>query len=331
LHVLITGSNGFVGATLCKKLIEHGDTVRGLVRKTSDLSLLKNVPVDLIVGSLDDPESLKRAVQNIDIVYHVAAAVTDWGTLQFFRRVNVEGTKNILDAAVLARVKRFVLVSSVAVQNFIGGQDMDEDTPKGPTPFPYCQSKREAEALALAYHHSGKIEITIVRPGDVYGPGDRVSLLKMAKMLEKGQMMTIGGGKVLGALTYVGNLVDGLILAGTHPKAPGEVFIITDGEKVTWQRYFETLTRELNLPKPRLSINWRIAWLLALLLESIHRLFKLKSRPLVTHYLVAHLKKDFHFSIAKAQNVLGYQPEVSFDEAVHRTAVWYRKVVRNEN
>ena len=330
MRVLVTGANGFVGAALCKRLIENGDTVRGLVRKTSDLSLLEDVPVDLVVGSLNDPDSLGKAVRDIDIIYHVAAAVTDWGTLAFFRQVNVEGSRNILDAAVRAKVKRLVLVSSVAVQDFIGGQDMNEDTEKGPTPFPYCRSKREAEELALDYHRSGKIEVSIIRPGDVYGPGDRVSLLKMAKMLEKGQMMHIGGGKVLGAFTYVENLVDGLVLAGTHSKAPGDVFIITDGEKVTWRRYFETLTSELALPKPRLSINWRITWLLAVILETVHRLFKLKSRPLVTRYLVAHLRRDFHFSIDKAQKVLGYRPRVSFDEAIHRTAVWYRRVVRGK-
>jgi len=330
LRVLVTGANGFVGATLCKKLVAKGYAVRGLVRKTSDLSLLKDVSLELVVGSLDDRESLKKAVQGVHVVYHVAAAVTDWGTLEFFRRVNVEGTRNMLEASVHAKVKRFVLVSSVAVQDFIGGQDMDEETEKDPTPFPYCQSKREAEALALSYHQSSKMDVTIIRPGDVYGQGDRVSLLKMASMLEKGQMMTIGGGRVLGAFTYVENLVDGIILAGTHPKASGEVFIITDGEKVTWRRYFETLTRELALPKPRISIHWRIAWILASVLEFVHHTFSLKKRPLVTRYLVAHLRRDFHFSITKAQRVLGYHPAVSFDEAIHRTAVWYKKVVRGE-
>lgn len=331
MRVLVTGANGFVGAALCRKLVDRGETVRGLVRKTSDLSLLEGIPVDLVVGSLDDPDSLTRAARDSDIVYHVAAAVTDWGTLEFFRRVNVEGTRNILDVSIQTSVKRFVLVSSVAVQDFIGGWDMTENTPKGPTPFPYCVSKREAESLALDYHRSGKIQVTIIRPGDVYGPGDRVSLLKMAKMLERGRMIVIGGGEVLGAFTYIENLVDGLILAGSHTQAPGEVFIVTDGEKITWRRYFKKLTRELVLPEPRLSINWRIAWILAGFLEFIHRLFQIKSRPLVTRYLVAHMRRDFHFSVTKAENILGYRPSVSFDEAIRRTAVWYRKVVRGED
>ena len=194
MRILVTGANGFVGAMLCKKLIEKGERVRGLVRKTSDLSLLEGVPVEKVVGSLEDSTSLKSAVKDIDLVYHVAAAVTDWGTLDYFQQVNVEGTRNILNASVQAGVKRFIFVSSVVVHSFIGAQDMNEDSPQLPTPFPYCQTKREAESLVMDCHRTGKMDVTVVRPGDIYGPGDRVSLLKMAKMLESGKMAYIKGG-----------------------------------------------------------------------------------------------------------------------------------------
>ncbi len=330
MHVLVTGANGFVGAALCRKLTERRDTVRGLVRKTSDLTLLEGLPVQLVVGSLEDASSLAEAVGGSEVVYHVAASVTDWGTPEAFRRVNVEGTRSVLEAAVVAGVRRFVLVSSVAVHSFIGARDMDEDAPQFPTRFPYCQSKREAEDLVRAAHRSCRIETVIVRPGDVYGPGDRVSLLKMAGMLESGRMGLIAGGKRLGAFTYVENLADGLVLAGAIKSAAGEAFVITDGIELTWRDYFRKLTAELDLPGPRFSVPPSVAAVLAAVLEGVYTCFRIRSRPPLTRYLAAHLSHDVHFCIDKARRILGYHPAVNVDEAIRRTAVWYRRVVRGE-
>jgi nucleoside-diphosphate-sugar epimerase len=323
VDVLVTGANGFVGSTLCRKLAGRGDAVRGLVRATSDLALLEGVPVERVVGNLDDPASLEAATRGIEIVYHAAAAVTDWGTLGYFRRVNVEGTRNLLEAAVANGVQRFVHVSTVAVHSFIDAQEMDEQSPQLPTPFPYCQTKREAEALALDYHRRGEIDVTVVRPGDVYGPGDRVALLNMAGLLKAGRLPYVGGGRKLGAFAYVENLADGLILAGTIERAVGEAYVITDGVKMTWREYFGKLTAALGMPHPRISVHPALAYAAATLLEAAYRLLRLPGRPPVTRYLVAHLRGDFHFSIAKARRELVYEPRVGVDEGVRRTAEWY--------
>jgi nucleoside-diphosphate-sugar epimerase len=136
MRILVTGANGFVGAALCRKLAETGHQVRGLVRKTSDLSLLQGVTLELLFGSLQDAESLRIAAEGMDLVYHIAAAVTDWGTYDYFYEVNVQGTKRVLEASSEADVRRFIMVSSVAVHSFSGGQDMDEQAPQYPTPFP---------------------------------------------------------------------------------------------------------------------------------------------------------------------------------------------------
>jgi nucleoside-diphosphate-sugar epimerase len=329
MHALVTGANGFVGSWLCRKLVERGDAVRGLVRATSDLSLLEGVPIERAIGSLDDPASLAAAAQGIDVVFHVAAAVTDWGTLEWFRRVNVEGTRALIEAAIQSGVRRFVYVSTVAVHSFIDAQDMTEDSPQLPTPFPYSQSKREAEALVMGYHREGKIEASIVRPGDVYGPDDRVALLKLAPVLEAGMMAHIGSGEKLGAFAYVENLVDGIILAGTVEKAAGEAYVITDGVKLTWRAYWDRLTDALDLPRPRLSVPPFLARAVVAVLESAYRLFRITSRPPITRYLVDHMTNDVHFSIEKARRELGYAPQVGLDEAVARTAAWYRRTVRH--
>jgi nucleoside-diphosphate-sugar epimerase len=328
MRVLVTGANGFVGAALCRKLVERGDSVRGLVRSTSDLALLEGVPVEQVVGDLGDPSSLADAAQGVEVVYHVAAAVSDWGSPAYFRRVNVEGTRNVLEAAVQGGIGRFVYVSSAAVHSFTGAQDMNEQSPQLPTSFPYCQSKREAETLVLGYHRQGKIAATIVRPGDVYGPGDRVALLRLSKLLESGLMAHVGRGEKLGAFTYVENLAHGLVLAGTVEWAAGEAYVVTDGVKLTWRAYFDKLTSALDVPPPRISVDPALAYAAATVLEFVYRLLHITRRPPITRYLITHLSKDFCFSIEKARRELGYEPQVRVDEAIRRTARWYKRVVR---
>lgn len=328
MKVFVTGANGFVGSALCRKLLEREDTVLGLVRKTSNLSLLEGVPIQKVIGSLDDENSFSDALNNVEVLFHVAGAVSDWGKLEYFRKVNVQGTRNLIEAAIEKKVKRFVYVSSIVVHSHIDSCDLDEQSPQYDTPFPYVQTKREAEKLVMNYHKERKIEVTIVRPGDIYGPGDRVSLLKMAPMLEKGIMGNIGGGKTIGALTYVQNLADGLILAGTKKEAAGEAFVITDGKKISWREYFEALTEELNVPPPRFSLPPVVAGSIANLLEFIYRILSIKKRPPLTKYLVTHLRENFHFSIDKAKKMLGYKPSIDFDQAIKETAVWYKTVVK---
>jgi nucleoside-diphosphate-sugar epimerase len=331
MKVLVTGANGFVGSTLCKKLVAGGHQVRGLVRASSDLSLLAETPIETITGSLSNKDSLGTATNGVDMIFHVAAAVTDWGTLESFRQINVEGTRNVIEAAVQNKVPRLLHVSSVAVASFSDRRNMDENAPQEPTPFPYCQTKREAEALVMSYHNQGKIEAVIVRPGDIYGPGDRVALLPLGKLLQNGQMPYIGGGRKLGAFAYIDNLVEGMILAGTTEAAFGRAYILTDGVEMSWRTYFEKLTAALGYPRPRLSINSKIAYGAASVLEGFYRLFHIQQRPPVSRYLVNHLSTDFHFSIERAKTELGYKPITDMDETIQRTAEWYKGYLALQN
>ena len=104
MKVFITGANGFVGSTLCRKLIKKGHKVVGLVRKTSDLSLLKRVDIQKVEGSLNDKYSYFHVLKNVAVVYHIASAVSDWGSWEYFRKTNVEGTRCLIEAAVANKV-----------------------------------------------------------------------------------------------------------------------------------------------------------------------------------------------------------------------------------
>ncbi|RKY81651.1 hypothetical protein DRQ07_03495 [candidate division KSB1 bacterium] len=329
MRALVTGANGFVGAALCRLLLDKGWHVKGLVRKTSDLSLLEGMNVEKVYGSLHDKESLKTATDSVDVVFHAAAKVSDWGTLEDFRKVNVEGTRNLIESSVESRAGRFVYISSVAVHNFTGAKNMNENSPQFKTRHAYCQSKREAEALVLQYQKNRLIDVTIIRPGDIYGPGDRTSLLKMQKMLKNGMMGLIGGGRKLGAFTYVENLVHGIFLAGTKKEGIGKTYVITDGVEMTWKEYFLKLTKAIGVPGPRFSLSPFLAWGISYSLDFLYKALRIKTRPPLTVYLVDHLTHDFHFSIEKAKNELGYEPVFSVDEAVSRTAQWFNEVTNN--
>jgi len=325
---VVTGANGFVGSNLCKALIKKGHKVRGLVRVTSDLSSIEKLNIELINGSLDDKESLKKAVANVDIVYHVAALANDWGSLKLYRRINVEGTKNILEASSVAKVKRFVYISSIAVHSCYGRQDADENAPAEAVISSYCISKRESESLVMDFYKKTGFPVTIVRPGDVFGPNDRTSFLRMAVPLKKGTLPYIDHGRTVLAYTYVENLVDGIMLAGENKNSIGQAYIITDGIKVTWKELYDALVSELGFRKPLFSLNSRFAWLIAVVLETIYGTLGIKTRPIATRYLINHLRYDFHFSIEKAKKELGYKPEIPFNEGIKRIAQWYKEYLK---
>jgi len=324
LKSFITGINGFIGSNLAARLIKEGQEVSGLVRKTSDLSFLKGLKVKLFFGDLSSRTLLDKATEGVDIVYHVAGLASDWGPIELFRKINVEGTKNLLKSSLESGVKRFVFISSTAVHGFGGFHNATEDFPKTPTIFPYCITKREAEDLVNRFHKERGLPTLIIRPGNVFGPKDRTTFVKMAELLEKGQMVYINRGKPLTCPTYIENLVDAILLAVNREDTVGETFIITDGLEITWKEYIDKIAEKLGVRRPLLSIPYSLAYSAGAVCEAILKLLRSKRPPIITRYRIANVAKDYHFSIEKAKIKLGYQPRVSLDEAMERTVKWYK-------
>ncbi|NIN92911.1 NAD-dependent epimerase/dehydratase family protein [bacterium] len=324
MRAFITGINGFIGSNLATRLIAEGQEVSGLVRKTSNLSFLERLKLELFSGDLSDKALLDEATQGVDIVYHVAGRASDWGPIELFRKVNVEGTKNLMESSLRSAVKRFVFISSAAVHGFRGFRDATEDSPKTATIFPYCITKKEAEDLVNRYHRERGLPTLIIRPGNVFGPRDRVTFVKMAELIEKGQMVYINGGRPLTCPTYVGNLLDAILLAVNRKDTVGETFIITDGLKITWKEYMNKIAEKLGARRPLISVPYPIAYSAAAVCEAILELFRSKTPPIITRYRIANVGKDYHFNIEKARTKLGYQPRVSLDEAMERTVEWYK-------
>ncbi len=325
MRVLVTGAGGFIGSMLAKRLLAGGHEVRCLVHHARERLLRLNAK--LVQGDVTRPETLRPAVTGVDVVFHLAARASDWGSRELFMRINAGGTQNLLDAAVAAGVKRFVLLSSLAVHRFIGYIDADESTPADQDRYPYSASKVAAERAVRAAQDTGRIATTIIRPGAViHGPEDTTSFILMAPLLKKGSWPHVGGGRPLMCYSYVENLADGLILAGTLSQGASETFVITDDLRLTWKAYVTALMRAFQVKEKSFSVPVPIARAAGITTELLFRLVRAKNPPPITDYRTALVSRDFHFSCEKAKRMLGYQPTVPFEEGLRRIVEWYRQL-----
>jgi nucleoside-diphosphate-sugar epimerase len=320
---LISGVNGFIGSHVAERLLNEGHRVRGLVRQTSNLEFIRGLDIELFFGDITDRGSLDAALHGVDVVVHVAGLASDWGKYERFFAVNVIGTQNIAEAAARNGVKRFVHMSTAAAHGFRGYRNVDETLPFGDTPFPYCKTKQIAEQWLFDFARSTGMEVTAIRPGNVFGPRDHTFIEKYLDALIAGKIAYIDRGEHWTCPVYVENLVDGIMRACFEPAAAGEAFLITDGLEITWKEFTERFADLLGVKRPRLSVPYRVAYALAFFLEAAYKLFRISASPLLTRYRISNGGRDYHFSIEKAKRLLKYEPSVGFDGAVQRTVKWY--------
>ncbi|MFC1706014.1 NAD-dependent epimerase/dehydratase family protein [Planctomycetota bacterium] len=323
MKILVTGAGGFIGSHLVEELTGNGHELRAMDLVWPDGLESGSPSVERTVGDVTDPASCRAAVSGCDGVFHLAAVVGDWGPASSYERVNVGGTETLLAAARDASVKRFVLVSSVAVHHYRGLREADEAAPRDGHINAYCLSKIAAEDLVR--ERSGDMEWTIVRPGVFpFGPRDRMSFYELAREIERGRAGYIGGGRALVTTAYVENLVYGMRLALEQPRAAGETFVIGDDAAVSWRELFSRFATELGAKPPWVSLPFVLAYLIAWKWEVVYRLLRIRRAPLLTRYRILLAGRDCHFVSNKARELLGYAPEVGLEEAVRRTVAWYR-------
>lgn len=319
-RIFITGATGLVGSHAAEEALRRGHQVRALVRGSSDTRWLDHWGVEQVVGDLADPEALRRGVAGVDWVFNCAAKVGDWGTLEEFRRLNVDAFRHLLDAAVEARVERFVHVSSLGVYEARDHHGTDETVaPAAESLDAYTRSKVEAEELALSYVAKHGLPLSVVRPGFIYGPRDRTVLPKLLTALRAGRFAYFGSGEQALNCIYVKNLVHGIFLAAEVPEAIGEVFNLTDGARVSKRQFIGRVAELAALRPPRRKIPLWLAWTLALLLERRAKRLKLTEPPLVNKARYKFLGLNLDFSIAKAQRILGYQPPYSTEQGLRES------------
>lgn len=237
LHVLVTGATGFIGARLAERLaFETKASVRALVRDMRKSVWLSRSPMELVVGDVTQKASLEKAMAGCDIVFH---CVGIGGSDETCRAVNIEGTRNVLEAAQAAGVKRVVYLSSIAVYGPSLPDHADETAPLVRTGAPYGDSKVEAEEFISRFVLDHSLAVIVLQPTFVWGPRSEWFTVDPIRQMAKGTWQLVDGGRGTCHAVYVDNLVDAALLAG-HRQAikSGERFIVTDDQPCTWGEFW---------------------------------------------------------------------------------------------
>lgn len=319
MRVMITGATGFTGGHLARELRRRGQEVHALVRDPAHATHLQQEGVILHTGDVNNSAAVETAMAGCDVVYHIAAVYREARhPVSYFHKVNVDGTRNLLDAAERLRVGRFVHCSTVGVHGDVQHVPGDEGSPFAPGDV-YQDTKLKGELLVRERIDAG-LPGTIFRPQGIYGPGDK-RFLKLFRLIRNGTFRMIGSGDVLYHMTYVSDLVEGIILCGQHPAALGQTYILGGPRYTTLRELADAVGRVVGRPIRRGHVPVAPVMAAAVVCELLCKPFGIEP-PLHPRRLDFFIK-DRAFSIAKVQRELGFQPRVDLEEGLTRTFEWY--------
>ncbi len=313
-NIFITGANGFIGRATAERFRALGADVCGV-------DLVADPAHDVVAGDITRPESWSASLDGVDTVIHTAALLGAAFPLEQAWHVNVLGTSRVLRAAIDAGVRRFLHLSSVAAYGFDFPDNVDEMYPVHVNGDVYTDTKVNSEAVVLAAHAAGEIEVTVIRPGDVWGPGSVWVRSPIAEMRKKTGFPLPNGGNGIFSPVYIDNFVDGMVLAASSDDAVGQVFNISDGQGVRCADFFGRMAAMSSgtIRTMPISVAAPAAELLGSLLRRLGHKTDLSAG---TMWL---LNRPGTYSIEKAQKVLGYRPRVSIDEGMVRAEDWLRE------
>jgi nucleoside-diphosphate-sugar epimerase len=324
-NVLVTGATGFVGGHLTKRLVSVGANVRVLARASSKQEVLDDfasLGVEVVRGDVCDRDAVFSAVRGCEYVFHIAALFREakHGDERYYE-VNVEGTRNVLDAAEELGVKRVMHCSTVGVHSHIPNPPAAEDEPYRPGDI-YQVTKCEGEKLAQERFRSGKVEGVVVRPAMIWGEGD-MRMLKLFKGVAQRKFPIIGNGETLTHWVHVEDLVEGFILAATVERAKGQTYIFAGKTPATISELVINVAEAAGVEPLPLKIPALPVQLLGSLVEVICK--PIGVEPPIYRRRVDFFTKDRCFDTSKAREELGYEPKLSFKGEVERIYSWYKE------
>jgi nucleoside-diphosphate-sugar epimerase len=283
---------------------------------------LNDLPLELFKADLTLPDSLSGIADNVDTVFHCAGILGKWGSDEtLIEQTNVQGSLNLLKCFKDKKIQRFIYLSAGGVTGPVADGIANETTICLPATN-YERSKLVAEQSLLQYAHQHHIPLLIVRPTFTYGPSDHHKL-PLFQAIKKNRFAYIGNGLSLISPVYIDDLINGILLALENGRV-GETYIISGTNPVTKKELIETIADALNVKQPQIKIPYRLAWMIASILEGIAPYFN-NFQPIITRSKVMMMGDNFGYSCQKAQSELNYQAKVSLRSGIAKTVAEYRQ------
>jgi nucleoside-diphosphate-sugar epimerase len=316
-RVLVTGARGFIGGFLCKRLLVDGYAVSAMATSENHTRYLRDLGMDVRVGDLTRPATIKGICDGVDIVIHLAARVGYQGTRKQFYDEILEATRHLLDESV-GKVSRFVYTSSFCASG-AGGvtyhmRGHREDDPEEKTGIFYGDAKYDTEKLVFQYHRDKGLVSTVVRPSNVIGPGSVWVDGMAAMMLARPIFPLIDGGRHSASLVYIDNLVDGIMLASTKEAAAGKTYHFRDDYEVTWKTYFSDIASAAGANPRFLRLPFPVAWALASFFDRALRPLGVETE--ITRQVIGQVGRDHDVDTSRAKRDLGWHTRVPYEEGI---------------
>ncbi len=320
VKVLVTGATGMMGRATAQRLLDRGDEVTVLQRRPAGLACRE------ALADITDRDAVQRAVTGQDVVVHLAAKVDVFGSWPDYQRVNIDGTRNVLDACRTGSVPKLVHVSSPSVAHAghalvgVGAEPADP----GSAGSGYARSKAFAEQLVLDADDAD-LAVLCIRPHLVWGPGDTQLVEPIAQRASAGRLPLIGTGAALIDTTYVDNAADALVAAvDACGRVHGEALVVSNGEPRPVGEILRRICEAAGVPAPHRRIPLPLAAAAGSLIETLWRTAKLNSDPPLTRFLAEQLGTAHWFDQRRTRQALQWQPRVSLDEGFDRLRTWFR-------
>jgi nucleoside-diphosphate-sugar epimerase len=323
--VLVTGGGGFLGRAIVKRLVDRGDDVRSLARNA--YSALADMGVDQVQGDISNPETVAKACDNRDVVYHVAAKPPPWGKYDDYYQTNVAGTQNIINSCLSQNIARLVYTSTPSV--VFNGKDIEGADESMPYPKKFCTHYSETKAIAeqnVLAAANQQLKTIIVRPHEIWGPGDNHILPRL--IARANRLKQIGNGKNRIDTIYIDDAADAHILAADklreNPELSGKIYFISQDEPVPAWDMVNALLKAAGYGPIKKTVPFTIAWLAGALLELIYHTLRLSGEPYITRFMAEAVSQSHWFNISAAKKDLGYRPKLTTAEGLKRLEDWLR-------
>jgi len=312
IDILITGSSGFVGRALLRRLKAAGYSLVAAVRSKD-----AQMPVDLqtvIIDNISLTTDWSPALIDVGTVVHCAARVHVMhekaaDALTAFKEVNLHGTLNLARQAAAANVKRFVYVSSIKVNGEYTDEKPFTESDNANPQDPYGISKWQAEEGLHAIGRETGMEIVIIRPPLVYGPGVKANFFNLLNIVSKSLPLPLGSIKNSRSMIYVENLVDALIVASTHPKAAGQTYLVSDGLDVSTPRLISMIATAMK--KPNRVFAFPVS------------LMRLAAKCIGKSHVIDRLTQSLQVDSSKIRSELGWNPPYTMEQGIQVTVDWF--------